>query len=499
MANVFIARRVGDGAAVVVKIPKAHLIRGDETFAKRFTREIQILLTFDHPNIVPVFDVGETDGLPFVVMPYLGGGSLRDRARPGFPGAPGAVRGWLMPIAEALDDTHARQLYHRDVKPDNILFDNSGRVYLTDFGIVKPTAGNMTNLTSAGGVLGTAWYMAPESIEGKPIDHRADQFAFAATVYELLAGQVPFAGDTAAVIYVNQLRKRPVPLDAPGMPWSAALSEAVVKGLALRPNGRYLNCREFAAAVLSKLPPPAADRPPEPPAQSQRGPITTTVNALADTKSGDRSDQAIPALAVPAPVPQAKALPKPTPAAPPVPAQKIAPARPVVLLPAPGANRVVLDDVEPVAARATPKAVPIVRSNPRAKPPSGVILDDVDAEEKVGRNPRWYLRTAGKVSGPYDQDEVLDFLRSGQIRAHTEASRDRRKWKAVEFIEAFRGHFRVPRRSSGSRRRKRLALWIGAAILAAIAVAAGVYSSGIGRGITAVIDSSTPTTNRGRP
>src|SRR5581483_4422319 len=132
---------------------------------------------------------------------------------------------WLEPVAAALDFIHQQHYVHRDVKPDNILFDAHGHAYLSDFGVAKVLAGSArreaaTVHTEAGIVLGTPQYMAPELVMGRPFDGRVDQYALAVTVYELLAGRYPFTGPTSAAIFVQATTKAPPPLGtvAPGLP-----------------------------------------------------------------------------------------------------------------------------------------------------------------------------------------------------------------------------------------------------------------------------------------
>src|SRR5262249_28308034 len=152
----------------------------DRDFARRFAREIRSLVELVHPHIVKVFDFGQHEGLPFAVLQYLPGGNLRERRRTGergqpLPLPPADLHDWLEDIASALDFIHAQQYIHRDVKPDNILFDAHGHVYLSDFGVAKALAQSQeaakllpespkTALTGTGMVLGTPQYMAPELV-----------------------------------------------------------------------------------------------------------------------------------------------------------------------------------------------------------------------------------------------------------------------------------------------------------------------------------------------
>jgi serine/threonine-protein kinase len=247
-------------AEVVIKVPRRAML-DDPAFAGRFAREVRSLVQLVHPHIVKVMDAGEHYGLPFAVMQYLPGGSLRDRqpAGPGgepLPPSPEDLRTWLEPVADALDFMHRKGYVHRDVKPDNILFDAEGHAYLSDFGVAKVLAqqdGRKKNtaLTGAGMILGTPHFMAPELILGQPYDGRADQYALGVAVYELLAGRYPFDGATPVAIYLQHTNEEPVPLERalPGVP--KGLAAAVRKALAKEPGERYADCASFARAALA--------------------------------------------------------------------------------------------------------------------------------------------------------------------------------------------------------------------------------------------------------
>ena len=212
MGSVYKADDLKLSSEVVIKTPHAALIK-DAEFAARFRREIRSLVQLTHANIVKVMDVGVHDGLPFAVMQYLSGGSLEDRQQ---PCSPTEILEWLGDIADALDFMHQRGLIHRDVKPANILLDESGRAYLGDFGIAKVVAAGVESdekgLTSTGTMIGTGEFMASEmlmpDLYSDEYDERVDQYALAVTVYEMLAGRPPFRGDTIATVAVKMARKK---------------------------------------------------------------------------------------------------------------------------------------------------------------------------------------------------------------------------------------------------------------------------------------------------
>ena len=248
---------------VVVKVPRRSML-DDPEFSQRFSLEIRSLVKLSHPHIVKVTDVGEHEGLPFAVMQYLSGGTLDERQQYGpdgrpSPAPPGSLATWLPGLAAALDFIHRKNYIHRDVKPANILFDTDGHPYLSDFGVAKvisdveASAKRAAALTGVGIVLGTPEYMAPELIMGGQFDGRVDQYALAATAYEILCGRKPFTGDTPTAILVRQTT-----LDAPPMvelppAGSEAITRVILKGLAKKPDQRHANCVEFASALVAAL------------------------------------------------------------------------------------------------------------------------------------------------------------------------------------------------------------------------------------------------------
>jgi formylglycine-generating enzyme required for sulfatase activity len=257
------------GVPVVIKIPKKIFLE-DPKFAERFHREIRLLQGLTHPHIVPITDVGEHEGLPFVAMRYLPGGSLsnrrlRDDNGKVRPNPPGMLRLWLPAVAEALDFVHSQGVVHRDVKPANIFFDAFWGAYLGDFGIAKIVEESDTfdkehTLTATHMGIGTQEYMCPEQFTPKAvIDGRADQYALAVMVYEMVAGTRPFTGATAHLI-VEVTTQQPSPLQVHRRDLPPSLCEAVHRGLSKNPSERFVTCRDFAAAVLQHVQ-PLADEP----------------------------------------------------------------------------------------------------------------------------------------------------------------------------------------------------------------------------------------------
>jgi len=253
MAVVYRARDVRLNRWVALKVLAEDLAR-DDGFRRRFIRESRAAATVDHPNIIPIFDAGEAGGVLFIAMRYVGGQdvhSLLNRAGP-LPAARAA--GIVAQVASALDAAHACGLVHRDVKPANMLLGglaedgSEDHVYLSDFGISK-TSQATTNLTLAGQVLGTLNYLAPEQIEGRTVDGRADAYSLACAAFEMLAGAPPFRRDQSLAVMWAQLSAPPPALTSARPDLPAAVDQVMFRGLAKIPEERYPSCRAFAAAL----------------------------------------------------------------------------------------------------------------------------------------------------------------------------------------------------------------------------------------------------------
>jgi predicted ATPase len=279
MAVVFLAFDERLGRPVALKI-LAPWLAADEAFRRRFLRESRAAAAVDDPYIIPVYEAGEADGALFIAMRYVSGGSVRDLLQREGPLPAARAAAIISPIASALDAAHAAGLVHRDVKPANMLVDaRPGRpdhVYLSDFGLAKGQS-STAYPTGAGGYFGTAAYMAPEQIEGREVDGRADQYALACAAFELLAGAVPFDREQDVAVIYAHLSVPPPSLAArrPGLP--PAADDVLVRAMAKAPADRYPSCGEFAEALRGAfgLGPYAHDRGAAPAAAQADAPSAT--------------------------------------------------------------------------------------------------------------------------------------------------------------------------------------------------------------------------------
>ncbi|MFN8535904.1 MAG: protein kinase [Thermomicrobiales bacterium] len=242
-------RRLTDRVVAIKVMPTA--LAADPTFLQRFEREANNVAALNHPNILPLWEYGDQHGLPYIVMPLVMGGSLRDRMR-GRRMAPAEVLGYLRPIAGALDYAHSRGIIHRDIKPANILLDDRGQLYVADFGIAKVMEQGAEALTRTGTGIGTPEYMAPEQTQGIT-DPRSDVYALGIIAYEMLTGQVPYKGQTPVDIAIKHMTAPLPPLSASGEIASPPLDAVVRKALAKNPGDRYASAgafiNDFAAIV----------------------------------------------------------------------------------------------------------------------------------------------------------------------------------------------------------------------------------------------------------
>jgi hypothetical protein len=244
--------------SVAVKLLHPHLAT-DETTVERFRLESINAARLSHPNVVAIYDTGRERDLVYLVMEFIDGPSLRDVLRDQGPLEPGVVAALGEQVAKALGEAHSHGVVHRDVKPANILLTQDGVAKVTDFGIAKALAGNQATLTNPGTVVGTAAYVAPEQLEGRNVDVRADVYALGVVLYECLTGQPAFSGDTPTATAALRLTQELMPPRQIRADVPRALDDVVVRATRRDADLRYPDGNAMAAALAPQVHAPPSD------------------------------------------------------------------------------------------------------------------------------------------------------------------------------------------------------------------------------------------------
>jgi eukaryotic-like serine/threonine-protein kinase len=254
MADVWLAEDAQLGRRVALKLLHRRFA-SDAQFVERFRQEASHAAGLQHPNIVQVYDRGSWDGAYYIAMEYVEGPTLKDIVRDRGALDPGLAADVVVQILRAARYAHKHGIVHRDLKPHNVILDEEGRVKVTDFGIARAGASEMTE---TGAIMGTAQYLSPEQAQGRPVDARSDLYAIGVILWELLVGRVPFDAESAVTIALKHVSEPPVPPAelVPGIP--AALEAVVMRALAKDPADRYQDADEFIADLQA-----ARDAPPE--------------------------------------------------------------------------------------------------------------------------------------------------------------------------------------------------------------------------------------------
>ena len=259
MGAVYLAQQSRPKRQVAVKVllPMTPLTPNQlAAFLERFRRETDAAASMEHPNIMPVHEYGEREGLAYLVMPYISGGTLRDELELNGPLPLERIANYLEQLSAAIDFAHEHGVIHRDIKPANIMITPEGRLLLADFGLVKIVADGQTpqvRLTGAGAPVGTPDYMSPEQVIGEEVDARADLYSLGVILYQMVTGTTPFRGETPMQIAAQHLQVPPpsAQMMRPDLPIAA--EQVIQRALAKRPSDRYMHAQDLATAFRTAL------------------------------------------------------------------------------------------------------------------------------------------------------------------------------------------------------------------------------------------------------
>jgi serine/threonine-protein kinase len=238
MAEVYLAQQVSLGRQVAFKVLNEELAR-DPNYVRRFNHEARAAAALVHAGIVQIYEVGEDQGVHYIVQEYVPGRNLAEVARGSGSLSPQLTLDILRQVTAALCKASSEGIVHRDIKPENIMLAKSGEVKVADFGLARVAGDAGVNLTQIGVTMGTPLYMSPEQIEGRELDSRSDIYSLGCTAYHMLAGKPPFSGDTPLSVAVQHLNQTPLPLidGRPGIP--ARLAQLVERMMAKKPGDRF--------------------------------------------------------------------------------------------------------------------------------------------------------------------------------------------------------------------------------------------------------------------
>lgn len=273
MARVYRAHQANLDRDVAVKVLPPYYA-ADRNFVRRFQQEAQALARFSHPNIVIIHDAGQEHNLLYIIMEYISGGNLRDYISPQMK--PSEITRIIREVASALSYAHERGIVHRDVKPVNVLMDQSRRAVLSDFGIAKVLA-SISAMTRSGAGVGTPEYMSPEQCKGIQVDARADIYALGVMLYEMLTGHTPFEADNYTALAHSHIYEQPPNPSRYNPRISPAVQAVTLKALAKAPEDRFQSAMDMAItleqAMAAQQPLPAAERyPSQGPMMGDRAP-----------------------------------------------------------------------------------------------------------------------------------------------------------------------------------------------------------------------------------
>jgi serine/threonine protein kinase len=277
MATVYKAYQPGMDRMVALKVLPQQYSK-DKKFIERFEREARTIARLEHRNILPVYGYGQDQGVTYMAMRYLEGGTLRDVLDQGRLTL-GDIVSVIEQVCAGLDYAHRQGVVHRDVKPSNVMVDDEGWAYVTDFGIARVL--DASSELTGGGAIGTPAYMAPEQSMGKKVDHRADIYAMGIILYELVVGRVPYQAETPMAVALAHVHS-PLPLPRsidPRVP--EAVEKVILKALAKEPEHRYDSANQLAADFKAAV------------AQSSVDSTSTRLKALAQEAHASQIHEAV--------------------------------------------------------------------------------------------------------------------------------------------------------------------------------------------------------------
>jgi serine/threonine-protein kinase len=247
MATVYKARQTSINRTVAIKVLPRHFLH-DPGFYERFEREVDVIAHLEHPHILPIYDYGRDKDVPYIAMRYLGGGSMAQLIRRGVPKLADLDRPFAQ-MAQALDHAHKQGIIHRDLKPGNIMLDENGNAYLSDFGIARVLGSNLTGSA----IIGTPAYMSPEQANGFPLDARSDLYSMGVVLFELITGKEPYQAETPMALLLKHINEPMPPLSRYRSDIPDRVEAVIAKATAKDPNNRYSSAGEMASEFSEAL------------------------------------------------------------------------------------------------------------------------------------------------------------------------------------------------------------------------------------------------------
>ncbi|MFN8528372.1 MAG: serine/threonine-protein kinase [Anaerolineae bacterium] len=247
MATVYRARQKSINRIVALKVLPPSLLH-DPSFYERFTREVDVIAHLEHPHIVPIYDYGEAEGIPFIAMRYLAAGSVASFIRTRLPTLAQIERP-LSQVAQALDYAHLQGIIHRDLKPGNMLLDEHLNAYLTDFGIARVLNSRLTGSA----IIGTPAYMSPEQANGQPVDGRSDVYSLGIVLFEMLTGREPFQADTPLALMLKHMTEPTPQVREFRAELPMSIETVIARSTAKNPDERYQSAADLANAFSDAI------------------------------------------------------------------------------------------------------------------------------------------------------------------------------------------------------------------------------------------------------